>query len=253
MTRTSVPASLRRLLAGRDRHDPHDAAVRLAARLRARDACEYCLLPTTGAFHVDHVIPPSLWQDYVAGRLGGVRPVTGRRGPDHLDNFALCCPFCNVAKGRHVSARTGSRVYRLFDPRRDRWPTFFVFVHGYLFIVGMPGIGEATERALRFNGPRVGGPLEPVTMRRSSALPAGVRAGGRAPPSCDDGAPRADRVPASPTAAPGRARPVRVGRGPGAAPRSRTAPLPASPVPTLWPLPAEPELWAGRRSSLMQP
>lgn len=112
-----------------------------------------------GAFHIDHVIPTALWLDYVAGRVPGLQPVGRPRGPDHLDNFAWCCPFCNVAKARQVTGRSGGRVYRLFDPRRDRWPAHFVFVHSYLFIVGLPGIGEVTERALGFNDPRIGGPL----------------------------------------------------------------------------------------------
>jgi hypothetical protein len=128
-------------------------------RLRARDACEYCLLPTTGQFQIDHIIPPALWDDYLAGRLQPLRPAPGRRGPDHLGNFAWCCPFCNTAKGQQVTQRVGRRGFRLFDPRRDRWPEHFVFVHHYLFIVGLPGIGQATERALGFNEPRPGGPL----------------------------------------------------------------------------------------------
>ena len=127
--------------------------------MRARDACEYCLLPTSGQFHVDHVIPPTVWQDYVAGSLPSVRPTPARRGPHHLDNFAWCCPFCNTAKGHQVSRRSGRRLYRLFDPRHDRWPEHFAFVHGYLFIVGLAGIGRATEEALRFNDPRLDGPL----------------------------------------------------------------------------------------------
>lgn len=148
-----------RELAGRRRHDPRDDVVRLAVRLIARDACEYCLLPTASRFHVDHVIPPALWDPYTTGRLGIVRPLTGRNGPDHLDNYAWSCPFCNEAKAQQISHRSGRRAYRLFDPRRDRWSDHFVFVHNYLFIVGLPGIGQATEQALRFNDARFGGPL----------------------------------------------------------------------------------------------
>jgi len=72
-----------------DRNDPHDALVRQIARLRARDACEYCLHPTNGQFEIDHIIPEALWSDYIAGRLdAALQPISGRRGPDHLDNFA---------------------------------------------------------------------------------------------------------------------------------------------------------------------
>lgn len=159
MTVAPTRLVLLRELAGRTRHDPHDEYVRLAVRLRARDAWEYCLLPTAGAFHVDHVIPPALWNSYVAGRLSPVRYRPGRLGPDHLDNFAWSCPFCNIAKGQEVAFRLGRRTSRLFDPRLDRWREHFVFVHNYLFIVGLPGIGQATEKALGFNDQRLGGPL----------------------------------------------------------------------------------------------
>jgi hypothetical protein len=154
----TLPVLLREL-AERTRHDPLDEYVRLAVRLRARDACEYCLLPTTGAFHVDHIIPPALWSSYVAGWLAPVRYRPGRVGPDHLDNFAWCRPFCNIAKRQCVAHHLGRRAYRLFDPRFDRWPEDFVFVHNNLFIVGLPGIGQATEKALGFNDQRLSGPL----------------------------------------------------------------------------------------------
>jgi len=68
-------------------HDPHNADVREVVRLRANDACEYCLLPTFGKFEVEHIVPASLWDDYVADRLAGVRPRRARRGPHHIDNY----------------------------------------------------------------------------------------------------------------------------------------------------------------------
>lgn len=40
-------------------HSPRNPDVRDVVRLRAGDACEYCLLPTIGHFNIEHIIPPS--------------------------------------------------------------------------------------------------------------------------------------------------------------------------------------------------
>jgi hypothetical protein len=147
------------LLQQQPRHDPHDDLVRRVVRLRARDVCEYCLRRSADPFHLDHIIPPALWPRYVAGRLAGVAAVTGRRGPDHLDNFAWCCPLCNESKRQRVSARVERRAQRLFDPRYDVWPDHFVFMRNYLIIAGITPVGLATERVLKFNGGGIDGPL----------------------------------------------------------------------------------------------
>lgn len=141
------------------RNDPHDQLVRQVARLRARDTCEYCLQQTIGQFQVDHIVPAALWSGYVTAQLGGVAPLAGRRGPDHLDNFAWCCPFCNLGKRQRVSHRLGSRLFRLFDPRLDRWTDHLAFTNNYLFIVGITPVGIATQFALGFNNGEIGGPL----------------------------------------------------------------------------------------------
>lgn len=147
-------------VAAQDRNDPHDALVRQIVRLRARDVCEYCLHPTAGQFEIDHVIPGALWEGYGAGRLdAALRPITGRRGPDHLDNFAWSCPFCNAGKRQRVTYRVGAETVRLFDPRHDMWPDHFRFLGNYLFIVGATRLGVATQRALGFNAGEIGGPL----------------------------------------------------------------------------------------------
>jgi len=161
-------------VAARDRNDPHDAVVRQIVRLRARDACEYCLHPTAGQFEIDHVIPGGLWTGYVAGRLtAALRPVAGRRGPDHLDNVAWSCPFCNVGKRQRVTHRIGGEAARLFDPRHDTWAEHFRFMNNYLFIVGITPIGVATQRILSLNAGDIGGPLG---MRHDSVV------AGRYPP-----------------------------------------------------------------------
>jgi hypothetical protein len=76
-------------------------------RLRAQDACEYCLLPTVSLFHIEHIIPPGLWSDYVADRLAGAPPQPGRGGPDHIDNYAWACPFCNGRRKDRVTLGVG--------------------------------------------------------------------------------------------------------------------------------------------------
>ena len=159
--------SLLHELARREQHNPHDELVRLAVRLRGRDACEYCLMPTSGGFQVDHIIPPALWPAYLEGRLRASPVRVTSAGPHHLDNFAWCCSFRNRAKGQRVEYRVGRRVARLFNPRRDRWSMHFVFVHNYLFLAGLTGIGRATAAALGFNDARLDGPLGP---RHDAAL-----------------------------------------------------------------------------------
>jgi 5-methylcytosine-specific restriction endonuclease McrA len=153
--------ALRRVLdrlARLPRHAPDDADVRLVVQARAADACEYCLMPTNTQFHVDHIIPRARWSAYASGALF-VPPEPEPAGPDHLVNFAWSCPFCNHGKGDQVSGRMGRRLYPLFNPRRQRWDEHFLLAEGYLLIVGTTEIGQATERALRFNDSRRNGPL----------------------------------------------------------------------------------------------
>lgn len=145
-------------------HDPHNMDVREVVRLRANDACEYCLLPTVGKFEVEHIIPAGLWTDYVGERLPGVQP-RQRRGPHHIDNYAWSCPWCNRAKGERVAHGAGRRAIRFFDPRYDRWPRHFVFppASGYIVIAGLTSIGRVTAGpdGLDFNAGGLEGPVVP--------------------------------------------------------------------------------------------
>jgi 5-methylcytosine-specific restriction endonuclease McrA len=152
-------AALRR----RSVHDPHNADVRDVVRLRANDACEYCLLPTTLKFEIEHIIPADRWADYKSNRLPGLTARLGRQGPHHIDNYAWACPFCNRAKGGRVSHRSGRRAVRFFDPRHDRWPIHFIFpaAVGYLVIAGLTPIGRVTAgpEGLDLNAGGLEGPL----------------------------------------------------------------------------------------------
>ncbi len=160
----TLPPGLERRIAAlqqRPVHSPDNREVRAVVRLRARDACEYCLLPTTSVFHVEHIIPPGLWSDYMSGRLPGVAPQPGRGGPDHIDNYAWSCPFCNGRKKDRVVLGLGRGATRFFDPRYDRWPDHFVFLpaSAYLLIEGVSPEGKATEIGLGLNEGGTDGPL----------------------------------------------------------------------------------------------
>lgn len=159
MTESAAVQRVLRQLRKQSQHDPHDDLVRIVVQVRARDACEYCLLPTEGRFEIDHVVPPAAWDEYLRGDLS-VRPWRVlTRGPDHLDNFVWSCPFCNSSKAQQIDAPVGPKRIRLFNPRRDRWPRHFLLVRHYLFIKPLTPIGEATEKALGFNQPRLYGSL----------------------------------------------------------------------------------------------
>lgn len=135
-------------------HDAHDSRVRVGVAGRADGRCEYCLMPTGGQFQVDHIIPPQQWARFAAGLIHGIPPIADRRGPQHLDNFAWCCPFCNQAKSHRITSSRGRGATRLFDPRYDDWREHFAFVFRYVYILGITEIGEATMKALDFNDRR---------------------------------------------------------------------------------------------------
>jgi len=170
-----VPAPYPRALRGRitalnrlARHDPLDLMVRDVVRQRAADACEYCLMPTTGKFEVEHIIPKQRWNEYLSGAYPGLR--RARRlalsTPWHIGNFAWCCFFCNSAKGGRPRPRSEPR---LFDPRYDHWPEHFAFspTKGYGVLVGLTPAGAATAHALRFHS---GGPEGALAERYTAIL-----------------------------------------------------------------------------------
>lgn len=121
MSRTHIPAELRR-----------------SVRLRARDCCEYCLIPesmTLAVHEIDHII---------AEKHGG---------PTDADNLALACALCNGFKGSDlasIDAETGA-IVPLINPRRDRWTEHFHLVAGR--IEPLTPSGRATVRLLQLNHP----------------------------------------------------------------------------------------------------
>jgi len=166
-----VPHHLRGRLAASGRlpkHDPHNQAVRDLVRQRARDSCEYCLMPTTSKFEIEHIVPRARWADYQANAYAALR----RRSrlnlatPNHIANYAWACVFCNGAKG---GRRRPLGSVRLFDPRYDNWPDHFEFLSSasYAAILGLTAIGVATVVALKFNR---GGPEGPLVARHVAIM-----------------------------------------------------------------------------------
>ena len=136
-------------------HHSRDLAVRQAVRLRARLVCEYCLMPDDGSFQIEHIIPPRRWPSYAANRLPHIPYRPGRRGPDHIDNYAWSCRRCNGHKAERIQYQAAGNWYRLFDPRHDHWPDHFRFSPSGLIITAVSPIGTATRSALKLNGTEI--------------------------------------------------------------------------------------------------
>jgi hypothetical protein len=106
-------------------------------RKRARDVCEYCLLPQSSqeaTFHIDHVVPRS------------------RGGETTLDNLALACVTCSLrkaARDRALDPQSGKQV-PLYNPRLDDWAEHFAFTKRWRFS-GRSPTGRATIEALGMN------------------------------------------------------------------------------------------------------
>jgi hypothetical protein len=119
MSRTHVPAELRRLVA-----------------LRAEGRCEYCLIHEDDSFYgceVDHII---------SEKHGGLTIP---------ENLAYCCLFCNRCKGSDLGSltRATGHLVRFFNPRIDGWSDHFAL--DGVTISPLTAIGEVTERVFKFN------------------------------------------------------------------------------------------------------
>ena len=121
MSQTYVPVALRRLV-----------------RERARDCCEYCLVPEAVT-----LIPH--WIDHIVAEKHG--------GKTEAANLANACILCNQRKGSDLSSvdPLSSEIVVLFHPRRDRWTDHFRIVGGR--IEPLTAIGRATSRLMHFNDP----------------------------------------------------------------------------------------------------
>lgn len=115
-----------------------DDALDSYVRHRARDRCEYCLLPESLS-RLHHVV------DHVIARQHG--------GESVADNLALCCGRCNLHKGPNVAGidpETG-QLTRLFHPRRDGWGEHFIWSGAT--VVGRTPVGRTTAYVLAMNHP----------------------------------------------------------------------------------------------------
>jgi hypothetical protein len=114
-----------------------DAAIRSAVRQRANYACEYCYLAEAhsplASLQIEHIIPRK------------------HRGDDGLENLALACIDCNLAKGSNLAGidpETGA-LTPLYHPRRQKWDEHFTW--NCLRIVGHTAVGRTTIDVLRMN------------------------------------------------------------------------------------------------------
>lgn len=115
-------------------------ATRDLVRLRAKDCCEYCLIPQAATrfftFHIEHIIAKQHVGD-----------------SDDPAGLAFSCNRCNAYKGPNLSSVDSEtqKVVPLFNPRRDKWTDHFRIKDGE--VIGLTPIGRATARLLKMNAP----------------------------------------------------------------------------------------------------
>lgn len=119
--------------------------LRQLVEQRAKNCCEYCLIPETATLfshQVDHII---------AEKHGGLTDA---------ENLALACIICNKYKGSDIASidiETNNNVVRLYHPRTDIWHEHFVILEAK--IEPISAVGRVTSNLLQFNR------LERITER----------------------------------------------------------------------------------------
>jgi len=123
---------------------------------RARNRCEYCLLPqelAASTHQVDHVIAEKYGSQTV------------------IENLALSCTLCNRRKGSDLSSLdpvTGTLV-PLFNPRTQPWSAHFRLEGAHIF--GVTIEGRTTVAFLRLNA--VERVIERTAFLRAGRYPPG--------------------------------------------------------------------------------
>lgn len=122
-------------------------ALQRAVVERAKDHCEYCLLPAAyspNPFNFEHIIPLI------------------KNGLTILLNLAYSCGGCNAHKKDKIQALDPltRQLFPLFNPRTDIWTEHFQWSDDDLEIIGITPIGRTTAHLLKVN--RIGN----VNLRR---------------------------------------------------------------------------------------
>ena len=115
-----------------------NAALRKEVRRRAKDRCEYCLMPVefdTLPACIDHII------------------ALKHLGPTIATNLALSCYHCNSFKGDNIAGLdpNNSQLTPLFNPRIDVWADHFSWSEA--IILGLTSVGRVTAHVLNLNDP----------------------------------------------------------------------------------------------------
>jgi hypothetical protein len=111
-------------------------ALRRLVRTRARECCEYCLIPEQFTLAVH-------WVDHIVAEKHG--------GQTEEQNLALSCVLCNQHKESDLTSidPETDQITPLFHPRRDRWIEHFRFVEAR--IEPLSPVGRVTVRLLQLN------------------------------------------------------------------------------------------------------
>ena len=114
-----------------------DAASKRLVRQRADNRCEYCGLSQEqsplASLQIEHIIPKK------------------HDGTDDVDNIALACIDCNLAKSSNIAGRDPEtlQLTPLFNPRKDHWNEHFEWRGPH--ILGTSAIGRTTVKVLNMN------------------------------------------------------------------------------------------------------
>src|SRR5882672_4559565 len=112
------------------------AKLRSRVRKRARNRCEYCLIP--------------LAHDALPGQIDHII-ATQHDGSSQYGNLAMACGHCNLHKGPNIAGidRATKALVALFNPRKDRWRLHFRYEGAYL--MALTPVGRVTLRLLQIN------------------------------------------------------------------------------------------------------